>query len=151
NAVAEAARLWAPYGIVVAEDDGAMCDGFTRVRVVGTHDRHAPGDNGLGSVRFSPDGVPDSTLSIDYAAVARLATTARVFGLDASLGPIRLHDAVAGRAPGRALAHEIGHYVLRSPHHASTGLMRPTLRASALTRPDRDGLELMPVDVARLK
>jgi len=151
NAVNEAARLWAPYGIVVREDDATACDTFTHLRVVAVQDRRNPRDNELGSVRFSLEGVPDSTLAIDYTAIARLAITARPFGLDASAWPLRLRDDVVGRATGRALAHEIGHYVLRSPHHASSGLMRSTLRASTLTQPKHNGLDLMPSDVARLQ
>jgi hypothetical protein len=151
NAVDEAARLWAPYGVLVAEDDGTACETSTHVRVEGARDRRSQGENGLGFLRFSSDGVPDSTLAVDYAAVARLATTAPLFGVDASAWPLRLRDDVVGRATGRTLAHEIGHYLLRSPGHASSGLMRSTLRVSDLTRPERAGLNLTPVNVARLQ
>jgi hypothetical protein len=63
-----------------------------------------------------------------------------------------LRDEVVARALGRALAHEIGHYLLRSPHHASSGLMQarhkgsalgsPNNRAFVLTRTDRDQLRV---------
>lgn len=40
--------------------------------------------------------------------------------------PNALADLILGRALGRALAHEIGHYLLGTGQHASHGLLRPT-------------------------
>ena len=48
------------------------------------------------------------------------------------------------------LAHEIGHYLLRSRDHARTGLMRAELRAIDLVEPHRERFELAPSDVVRL-
>src|SRR5262249_21014555 len=39
--------------------------------------------------------------------------------------PSALNDALVERALGRALAHEIGHYLLGTGNHAPHGLMRP--------------------------
>jgi hypothetical protein len=41
--------------------------------------------------------------------------------------PERLADLILGRALGRALAHEVGHYLLGTTHHAPRGLMRAQL------------------------
>ena len=38
---------------------------------------------------------------------------------------------------GRALAHEIGHYLLRTPGHSKSGLMRAAQTAADLIRDDR--------------
>jgi hypothetical protein len=72
-------------------------------------------------------------------------------GTHASRWPARLRDQIVGRAVGRALAHEIGHFVLRSPHHGKAGLMRAEQRASALVSPDRKPFGLARVDEARLQ
>jgi hypothetical protein len=47
------------------------------------------------------------------------------------------------RGVGRAAAHEIGHYVLRSAAHHATGLMRSGLNPNDLMRPNRDRLRLV--------
>jgi hypothetical protein len=46
-----------------------------------------------------------------------------------------------GRVLGRALAHEIGHYLLRSPDHSVTGLMRAQHSIAELMAEDRGGFE----------
>jgi hypothetical protein len=51
--------------------------------------------------------------------------------------PGRVRDAALGRIIGRALAHEIGHYLLGSTGHASTGLMRAALPDEDLVAPGR--------------
>jgi hypothetical protein len=40
------------------------------------------------------------------------------------------------RVLGRALAHEIGHYLLASPAHTATGLMRATQSIQSLVKDD---------------
>lgn len=52
---------------------------------------------------------------------------------------------------GRVLAHEIGHYVLRSPQHAADGLMRSLQLADDLVAPSRQRLSLTPAEAARLE
>jgi hypothetical protein len=44
-------------------------------------------------------------------------------------------DLLLGRALGRALAHEIGHYLFRSKAHTKTGLMQAHQRASDFFSP----------------
>lgn len=43
-------------------------------------------------------------------------------------------DALIGRVLGRSIAHEVGHYLLRSPHHANRGLMKEWHSAHDLMR-----------------
>ena len=38
-----------------------------------------------------------------------------------------MRDAILGRVTGRALAHELGHFLLRARHHSPKGLMRAGL------------------------
>jgi hypothetical protein len=155
NALEEAARLWLPYGVLVTDGGSAGCDLFAPsvpidVTVDAGDESPDRSDNGLGSVRFAADGSPDPAIVMHYDAITRLAVTTRPFGVDAGAWPVKLHDQVVGRAFGRALAHELGHYLLRWSHHEAQGLMRAVLHASTLTEADADGLGLTPVDVARL-
>jgi hypothetical protein len=47
------------------------------------------------------------------------------------------HNALLGRALGRALAHEAGHYLLQSKAHTTHGLMRPSWPAEEFLAVDR--------------
>jgi hypothetical protein len=148
----EAARLWAPYGIIVDSKESAAGEAsIMRLAVVFDGERDIEGEDGLGSIRFDQDGVPSSEITVYYRAVVRLAMSTAAFGTAAPHWPAKLRDQVVARALGRALAHEIGHYLLRSPHHERTGLMRARYQASALADPDRKAFRLTDVDLARLK
>ena len=46
-----------------------------------------------------------------------------------------------GRIIGRAVAHEIGHFLLASPAHASNGLMRAALDPEHMVNPGTDALQ----------
>jgi hypothetical protein len=148
-AVAEAAELWKPYGVFVFAGTAVACD--TRLTI--TTREHRPQDRGgdLGSVRFGADGIPDPRIVLHYATVVQLATGTAAFGISAREWPVRLREEVIARAVGRTLAHEIGHYLLQSPHHAGSGLMRSRHRATALASPQRSEFALTAADVARLK
>jgi hypothetical protein len=155
DAIAEAAHVWEPYGIAISDDtfDDSDTDRGKPSRIVVVMDgaRVQSAQSGaLGSIRFTADGVPDSIIALDYAAVVRLATGARTMGVEAQLWPTKLRDQVIARALGRALAHELGHYVLRSPHHTATGLMRATYHASMLAAPERQDFTLTAPDEQRL-
>jgi len=54
---------------------------------------------------------------------------------------ISTHEMLLGRALGRALSHELGHYVLRSKHHTTHGLMRAVRSSEEFFRISRDGFE----------
>jgi hypothetical protein len=49
-----------------------------------------------------------------------------------------------GRAMGRALAHELGHYLTASKAHAKKGLMRATRTASEFFALERWGFAIDP-------
>jgi hypothetical protein len=153
DAVEEAAHVWEPYGVAILNDTLAERDPDSpHISVVMDGVRVRSSRHGaLGSIQFAPDGTPDSTIAIDYSAVVRLATTTSALGIDAHLWPVKLREQIIARALGRALAHEVGHYVLRSPHHTATGLMRATYRAGTLAMPERTDFTLTPPDLERLR
>ena len=75
-------------------------------------------------------------------AVARIATSAPFMGVHPALWPSGLRDQIIARALGRALAHEIGHYLLASKDHTSHGLMKAQHKAGDLLGPSRRPFEL---------
>jgi hypothetical protein len=154
NAIQEAARIWKRYDVsLLSEDDGqCVAAGATAVTVtidVG-HDP-ASGATGLGAIEFAADGTPASAIVLNYDAVKRSATSAPFMGLHPALWPAGLREEIVARALGRALAHEIGHYLLRSPHHTSSGLMQARQKGSTLGSPNDHGFELTKTDRERLR
>jgi hypothetical protein len=153
GAIREAAQIWAPYGITIDEDVTHLDEGASALVLVVFDLNHltGEGEHGLGTIRFATDGIPDSTVTLYYGALIRLVTGSQPIATDARQWPAALRDQIIARALGRALAHELGHFVLRSPHHAPSGLMRARQHASALADPSRKAFVLTDVDRARLR
>jgi hypothetical protein len=128
-AMAEVTAIWAPYGVDVrASHPGEPGrDGAVRLAVV-LVDRPAGSTvvETLGSIRFV-DAVPERTIAIYPHAIASLVSHASFSGVRRDVWPLSLGDAILGRVTGRALAHELGHFLLRSRHHSPKGLMRASL------------------------
>jgi hypothetical protein len=104
----------------------------------------------LGAIAFAPDGAPAPAITVFLTDIERLVTSAHVLGLSEWQWPPTLRDQLIGRALGRVLAHEIGHYLLRSKGHTADGLMRPQQLADDLISPSRHHFRLTPADAARL-
>src|SRR5262245_46107793 len=157
SAVAEAAAIWAPYDVTIDAVVACGCpDDRPPVVRVSIALASAPGiDRGwhgpLAAIGFDADGGPIGMLTLYLTEIERQLDAARVFGGELSHRTSALREIVLGRIVGRVIAHEIGHYVLRMPGHAASGLMQPVHRTDRLAAPSRDGFELSPDDVLRLK
>jgi hypothetical protein len=139
SAMAEVAGIWAAYGVDVrasSENDEGR-DGAVRL-VVALADYRAkhPPAGALGSIQFV-DGVPRPAIVMYPEAIDALVSSATVTGLNDRRLTIKLRDFIVGRVFGRALAHEIGHYLLRSRSHSDTGLMRALQFTNQLVGEDR--------------
>ena len=128
-AMAEVTAIWAPYGVDVREahPDEPGRDGAVRLTVV-LVDRPAGSmvAETLGSIRFV-DAVPEHRIAIYPDAIASLVSTVSFAGVNCGVWPTALRDEILGRVTGRALAHELGHFLLRARHHSPKGLMRAGL------------------------
>ncbi len=58
--------------------------------------------------------------------------------------PPSQRETLLARAMGRALAHELGHYLLTSKAHAAHGLMKAVLTAVELFQPSNGALRIEP-------
>jgi hypothetical protein len=86
----------------------------------------------LGWIRFDPSDEPGEEIHISYGnALALLDGSSLVVGRVTWMTVIERETYVA-RAMGRALAHELGHYLLASKTHTERGLMQARLSASKL-------------------
>lgn len=137
---AEAEAIWAPAGIALEWNRDASKDEAARLVIeVTIDDRPAPvgRDGALGWLTFTRDR-PDRLIHLSRASAEEL--------LRSKPSPndptITSHEATIGRALGRALAHELGHYVLRSKVHTQRGLMRAKWTSDQSFALFRDGFEL---------
>jgi hypothetical protein len=94
------------------------------------------GQTTLGWIQFDED-VPTPAIHVSYAnAVTLLERSRGIVGPMAQM-PIAEFQTLLGRAMGRALAHEMGHYLLASKTHTAKGLMATNRSAFDLFNRDR--------------
>ena len=150
-ALKEATLIWAAYGVDVSASDARGCESSNVFRLTVTF---ATGPDpgvaaaSLGSIRFQ-DGVPEPAIVL-YPPVVAALVSATPSGSFLVNSPGAVRDLVLGRALGRALAHEIGHFLLRSQQHSTDGLMRASQPTADLVDPDRHRFRLSAADVSRL-
>jgi hypothetical protein len=85
----------------------------------------------LGRVLWTQEGGPANRVEVSLNAVRAQVMSARFHGYDVNALPGGTQDELLGRAMGRVIAHEIGHWLF-GPDHASGGLMKETLDDQAL-------------------
>lgn len=126
--VDEGARVWRPYGIALTDAARSAPPAEVLVLRVAILDRPPPGtdDHALGSIPYH-DGAFDAAISL-YAGTASQLVSGALESSGAPGGsfawPPAYRDALLARVLGRALAHEVGHYLLQTRHHSASGLMR---------------------------
>jgi hypothetical protein len=149
TAMEEVAAIWAPYHVELrTSTPDVVPDGLRLAVVVATRrDDHLPGGT-LGSIRFR-NGMPEPTILMYPQTIDTLVSTTPEMRGNRDCLPA-VHNRMAGRVFGRALAHEIGHFLLRTRQHPPSGLMRATHRSSDLIAPERQGFALSSEEVARI-
>lgn len=154
TAIVEASSLWLPYGVAI--DGGAACEwtsGDTElvtVVIAGKRPSAATTISPLGAITFGASG-PVPVVTVFHTDLLRIIAGTRVLGAVEWQWPRAMREEIIGRVLGRVLAHEIGHYVLRSPNHAPAGLMQSVQSVDVLVSPERHAFGLSATEVARLK
>jgi hypothetical protein len=153
-ALAEASRIWEPAHVKIQPAPGREVKSHLHdvTHVVGSSagSPRARYGAGLAAIQFDGDGAPlpriliyvDAMRSFLDEASRRWFPNFQVAGL-----PV---DSIWGRVLGRALAHEIGHYMLRWPRHESEGLMRAVHKMSDFADPGAEAFALTRWDLKRL-
>ena len=96
----------------------------------------------LGWIVFDDEHAPGQQIYLSYENAERYLVASReVVGLVAHM-PMNQRHTLLGRVMGRALAHELGHYLLASKVHTRRGLMKATRTASDFFSIGRDGFEI---------
>jgi hypothetical protein len=160
-AVVEAAGVWAPYGVAVEAAVPSGCAAGDRIILTvapsvvpsgaQVSTRMPTSSAPLGAIAFAPDGAPATAITVFLTDIERLVAGARLMGLSQWQWPASLREHLLGRVLGRVLAHEIGHYVLRTRQHAADGLMGPVQLADDLISPSRHHFRLTAADAALLE
>jgi hypothetical protein len=93
----------------------------------------------LGWIVFDDERQPEQEIYVSHANALALMEAARpVVGIVQQM-PVAQREILLARAMGRALAHELGHYLLASKVHTPRGLLRASRTASELFSYDRRG------------
>jgi hypothetical protein len=145
----QASRIWQAYGVTLdwnrangaglAPTDVDVWAYFTDwepARRAGAGSRRP-----LGSIQFI-DGHPQNVVRISRRAAGRLAQDTVVGGESIVSQSPHIHDRFIAHAMGRALAHEIGHFLLGTSAHSRHGLMRESHSSAELLTMSLDGFAL---------
>jgi len=135
---AEADAIWRSAGLAITwERQPARASSRTLHVIFGNERGNATSSlQPLGWIRFDDDR-PTPDMYLSYAnAVSLLETSRDNIGLSHNM-TILERDIYLSRALGRALAHELGHYLLASKAHTADGLMKANRTASEFFSADR--------------
>src|SRR5689334_24237725 len=138
-ALREAAAIWAPYAVVLRAAPAVdLPPGGPHILV--DVDRLRPPRSAaiarpLAAIDFR-QGAPRSLVRVFLAAIVELLDRSERYSVGFDRWPIAAQDVFLGRALGRVIAHEVGHFLLGTPH-APAGLMRPSFVPQDLVEPSR--------------
>ena len=146
----EASAIWRPTGVTFKwqkESSSVRAEANpprpTRPRVLIDDERGTPrgAASPMGWVNFVGEE-PDGDIHISHGNAERFVLT--VGGIDGAARRMTPAERflLLGRTLGRALAHEIGHYLLKSREHTTNGLMKGRRTIQEFIDKERRGFEI---------
>jgi hypothetical protein len=144
--------IWRPYVDVAFGTTGDLRRTIDddQLQLVVT-DRVVNGSDGsLGWIEFV-DGEPARTITVSSGAAKLLVARGSWGGKRLEAWPPRLREHFMTRALARSIAHEIGHYLLRSRTHARKGLMRARFSVDEIMDTGLAGYRLAAAEVKMLE
>jgi hypothetical protein len=155
--LAEADAIWRPSGVTFiwrrtpvvaphscAGESGPYVPNTLRLTI---GDDVGVGRDGLlplGWIRFDGATAPEQEIYLSQANAKAMMDQARgVVGIVDQM-TVMQRDTLLARAMGRALSHELGHYLLASKTHTDRGLMKAVLTAVELFKPDAHSFRIEP-------
>jgi hypothetical protein len=143
GALNEATAIWRVAGFtfgwrVSNGPSGASEPSTVHVVLDDERGRDVQQDPALGWIIFDPSGVPEALVHLSHQNVTQM-----VDAIDAYRNrPTGYKELLVARALGRALAHELGHFLMASKNHSPSGLMKGRRLADELFSPMRTGFQL---------
>jgi hypothetical protein len=107
-------------------------------------------DDRLGWIQFVGDE-PSHTITVSQVEAEILAAQSRIGAKRVADLPASVVRGFVERALARGIAHEVGHFLLRSKAHTRRGLMRAQLTATDLISPSLAAYFLEPEDVQAVR
>jgi hypothetical protein len=151
--IAETDAIWRPMGLTLIWNHGDPGAARSLEVVIGSSRGSARADSTdepLGWIEFDA-GVPRPEVYVSYTNAVDLLERSRGLVGIASQMPLVERETLIGRAMGRALAHELGHYALASKAHDSRGLMKATHTAWELFTTERRMFQITTDERARVE
>lgn len=138
--------IWRPYADVTFDvaAEGTPVSGSLRLVITDRVNSLSDGAS-LGWIEFV-DGRPSNLITVSATAATALMRASRWNGL-----PKTVERTFLVRAMSRAIAHELGHFLLASREHAARGLMRGQLTADDIMQPRRSSNRLDRAQVEKLQ
>ena len=142
----QAREIWRPYADITFDQAGEAVPSTAALRLTITDRVSTLSDSAsLGWIEFV-DGRPSNAITISATAAAALMKASRWREL-----PGFVQRTFLTRAMARAIAHELGHYLLASRAHAAEGLMCGQLTADDIMQPRRSSLRLDRAQIEQLQ
>jgi hypothetical protein len=156
--LAEANAIWHPSGVTFVWQHAArVVVPYARASETGPYvprtlrltigDNRGPERDGrlpLGWIQFDDAAAPEQEIYLSHRNALQMMLESRDAVGDAAQMPMAQREMLLARAMGRALAHELGHYLLASKVHTEQGLMKAILSAAELFSPDSGRLRIEP-------
>jgi len=150
-ALAEADAIWRPSGVrfvwqraprIASASAGPYLPNTLHL-IIGNDRGAGQGSRlPLGWIVFDDVNAPQQEIYLSHANAETMMSDARgVIGVVEQM-PIAQRQLLLARAMGRALAHEMGHYLLASKVHSEHGLMKAVLTATELFTTDTVALRI---------
>jgi hypothetical protein len=145
----EAGAVWNDAGITLAwrvvPGDKPEYSATPHVVINDEPGRRPPGgQTPVGWVEFRRPDEPDQEIHVSRGNGLKLLKTSAGLGRSIDRMPPAEIDVLLGRMLGRALAHELGHFLLQSSGHTQAGLMRTGRTVREFFAPGRRGFEVDP-------
>ena len=146
--VAATESIWRPAHVQVRLVDADVQDAtqlrvVVMARLIPGKDKRAPW--AVGEL-VTHDGVPPLAIASVTGARRIVDLTSRFRLLDSA----SVQERGLGTVLGRAIAHEVGHFLLQTKTHASSGLMRAFIDAREFADPAANGFTLDKAAVAHM-
>src|SRR5262245_14387741 len=136
----EASEIWKSHGVALTwlTAERELPRGTRPVlKVVDAPPAAATASSRLGSIVYREGHmIPEHTLELVVETIGRLVEDTPWVNRRVRDWPPSVRSMLIGRALGRVLAHEIGHYLFAWRTHTDHGLMRQSFRRDLLVDPD---------------
>jgi hypothetical protein len=147
--------IWKPYADITFADAADVAKGgYDDELHLVVSDRLQVDQSGapaLGWISFVKPGQPLNVVTVSVASARALMARETWLGRRFEQLPGSIQQQFLERAVSWSIAHEIGHYLLRTSAHAAHGLMRAQLTASEILLKDRRSTRLEPREIEMLR